>query len=102
MSDITKAREALVARILEGNGTASQTQRRTAFNNTGFPEPVQTLVEKVCKGANTITDEDFAAVRASGLSEDQIFEITVCAAIGQAARQYEAAFAALDAALEKA
>ena len=31
-----------------------------------------------------MTDEDVAAVRAAGLSEDQIFEIVVCAAVGQA------------------
>jgi AhpD family alkylhydroperoxidase len=33
---------------------------------------------------------------ASGLSEDQIFEIVVCAAVGQATRQYDAALAALE------
>lgn len=101
MSDIRRAREALVARILEGNGTASQAQRRAAFNNVGLSKPLQTLVEKVRKHANTVTDEDISAVRASGLSEDQIFEIIVCAAIGQAARQYETALAALDAVLGK-
>jgi hypothetical protein len=37
-------------------------------------------------------------VRTSGLSEDQIFEIVVCAAIGHAARQYDTALAALAAA----
>ena len=30
------------------------------------------------------------------LDEDQIFELIVCAAIGQATRQYEAALVALD------
>jgi hypothetical protein len=44
-----------------------------------------------------VTDEDITAAKASGLSEDQIFEIVVCAAIGQAERQYDAALAALDA-----
>jgi len=42
-----------------------------------------------------------AAVTASGLSEDQIFEIVVCAAIGQATRQYDTALAALAAATER-
>jgi hypothetical protein len=37
----------------------------------------------------------------SGVSEDQIFEIAVCAAIGQATRQYDAALAALEAATRK-
>jgi hypothetical protein len=35
------------------------------------------------------------------MSEDQIFEIAVCAAIGQATRQYDTALAALDAATGK-
>jgi hypothetical protein len=40
---------------------------------------------------------DIAAARASGLSEDQIFETVVCAAVGQATRQYDTALAALKA-----
>jgi alkylhydroperoxidase family enzyme len=52
-------------------------------------------MSKVAERATQITDEDFAAVKASGLSEDQIFELVVCAAIGQATRQYETALGAL-------
>jgi hypothetical protein len=40
-------------------------------------------------------------VKQSGLSEDQVFEIVVCAAIGQASRQYNAALGALEAATGK-
>jgi hypothetical protein len=101
MSDITRARQALVARILEGDGRASHAQRRAAFDNAGFPEPLNTSIDKVAKRAYTITDEDFAAAKASGLSEDQIFEIVVCAAIGQATRQYDTALAALEAVTAK-
>src|SRR5215510_9799649 len=101
MSDITQARKALVARILDGDGRASQAQRRAAFNNAGLSEPVSTLIDKVTKRAYKVTDEDIAAVRAAGLTEDQIFEIVVCAALGQATRQYDTAVAALDAATER-
>jgi hypothetical protein len=97
MSDIRQARKAAVARILEGDGKASPAQRRAAFNNTALAEPLSTLIDKVARHAYTVTDEDIAAVRATGLSEDQIFEIVVCAAIGQATRQYDAAVAALEA-----
>jgi hypothetical protein len=38
-------------------------------------------------------------MKASGLSEDQVFELVVCAAVGQSARQYETALEALDQAL---
>jgi hypothetical protein len=43
-----------------------------------------------------VTDEDVEAVKAAGLSEDDIFELAVCAALGQSARQLAAALAALD------
>src|SRR5262245_52832406 len=95
MSDLTQARKALVARILEGRGRAPHAQRRAAFENAGLAEPLRTLIDKVVKHAYKVTDEDIAAVKASSLSEDQIFELAVCAAIGQATRQYDAAIAAL-------
>jgi len=98
MSDIGQARKALARRVLEGDGKASSSERRAAFNNSGLAGPAATLVNKVANHAFRVTDEDFAAVRESGLSEDQVFEIVVCAAIGQATRQYDAAFAALEAA----
>ena len=101
MSDIRQARKALVARILEGNGHASRAQRSAAFNNTGLAGPVSALIDKVAKWSYKVTDEDVEAARAAGLSEDQIFELAVCAAIGQATRQYETALAALMAASEK-
>ena len=101
MSDITKARKALVTRIIEGDGKASRGQRRAAFYHTELAEPLNTLIDKVTKQAYRVTDEDVAAAKASGLSEDQIFEIVVCAAIGQAARQHDTALAALETATKK-
>jgi hypothetical protein len=101
MTNFTPARQAMVTRILEGDGRASLAHRRAAFDNSGLAEPLPTLIDKVAKRAYTVTDEDIAAARASGLSEDQIFEIVVCAAVGQATRQYDAALAALKAATER-
>jgi hypothetical protein len=101
MSDIRQARKEVVARILEGDGMASPAQRRAAFNNTGLGEPLSTLVDKVARRAHRVTDEDIAGAKASGLSEDEIFEIVVCAEIGVATRQYDTALAALEAATRK-
>jgi hypothetical protein len=98
MSNITNARKVLVTRILEGEGRAPHAQRKAAFDNAGLAEPLRTLIGKVARNARTVTDQDVAAARASGLSEDQLFELIVCAAVGQAVRQHEAALAALDAA----
>jgi alkylhydroperoxidase family enzyme len=96
MADMTRERKELVARILDGPGEASHAWRRAAFDNSGLADPLQTLIEKVAKHAFKVTDQDIAAARASGLSEDQIFELVVCAAIGQATRQYDAALMALE------
>ena len=96
MSDIGQAQKSLARRILEGDGNASPSERRAAFNNSGLAEPTGTLVGKVACHAYRVTGDDIAAVRASGLSEDQIFELVVCAAVGQATRQYDTALAALD------
>lgn len=95
MSDIRQAKKALVKRILEGAGKASSSERRAAFGNSGLVGPAGTLVDKVARQAHRVTDEDINAAKESGLSEDQIFEIIVCAAIGQSTRQYDAALAAL-------
>ena len=98
MSDITSLHSALVSRILEGEGQASPEIRRAAFDNEGLAEPVRTFVDKVAHDARVVTDADIGTLRQAGLSEDQIYEIVVCAAIGQATRQYQNALAALSAA----
>jgi len=89
------AHEALVTRILEGAGHASHEQRRAAFNNAGLRVPLRILIDKVAMQPTRVTDEDIVAVKAAGLSEDQIFELVVCAAVGQATRQYATALEAL-------
>jgi alkylhydroperoxidase family enzyme len=98
LADITSLHSSLVARVLEGEGRASPEMRRAAFDNKGAPEPVGTFVEKVARHARTVTDADISTLRKAGLSEDQIYEVVVCAAIGQATRQYRNALAALSAA----
>ncbi len=101
MVEIAHLHRELVARVLESDGKATAEMRRAAFENAGLNDPVRTLIEKVAEHAYRVTDEDVAAVRAAGLSEDQIFEIVVCAAVGQASRQYTSALAALASATEE-
>lgn len=90
-----------MSRILEGDGKASPSERRAAFDNSGLAEPLGALANKVARQSYRVTDEDISAAKVAGLSEDQVFEIVVCAAIGQATRQYDAAFGALEAATGK-
>lgn len=95
------AHNILITRILEGDGRATPVQRRAAFDNARLNESLSILVNKVARYAYRVTDEDITSVKASGFTEDQIFELVICAALGQSTRQYESALAALDAAGEK-
>ena len=101
MSDIRQARRTLTERILNGAAKASAPDRRAAFDDSGLPVPLGALVDKVARYSHRVTDDDIAAARDAGLSEDQIFEMVVCAAVGQANRQYDTAISALEAATGK-
>jgi alkylhydroperoxidase family enzyme len=89
------AHRALVDRVLNGEGTASAQQRAAAFRNDGLPAPLDALVSKVATRPGQVTDADLAAAKAVGLSEDEVFELVICAAVGQSTRMYEAGLAAL-------
>jgi alkylhydroperoxidase family enzyme len=92
---------ALVVRVLEGDGRAPRDRRHAAFDKTELREPLHTLLNKVAERPAQVTDQDIAAAKASGLAEDEIFELVVCAAVGQATRQYETALRALAEAADK-
>jgi hypothetical protein len=87
--------EALVNRILHGSGRAPADQRARAFANAGLPEPLRPLLEKVAARSAQVADADFATAMEAGFTDDQLFELVICAAVGQATRQYEAGLAAL-------
>jgi hypothetical protein len=89
------AYRALVDRVLTGDGRASAEQRARAFGNKGLPPPLDGLISSVATRPAEVTEADFAAVAAAGYTEDQIFELVVCAAVGQSARLYESGLAAL-------
>jgi hypothetical protein len=95
---VDRYRRVLVEHVLEGPGIASPEHRRAAFDHRHVPEPLRALIDKVVGHAHEVTDEDVAAVRAAGVSEDEIFELTICASLGEATRQLDGALAALDAA----
>jgi hypothetical protein len=86
---------ALVDRLLNGEGRASAAQRASAFGNEGLSPPLGVLVDKVATRPAQVTDADFASAKAAGFSEDELFELVVCAAVGESTRLYEAGLAAL-------
>jgi hypothetical protein len=88
--------QALADRVRTGRGRAPARQRVQAFDGgAGLPPPLAALAGKVATRPAEVTGADFAAARAAGFTEDQVFELVVCAAVGQAARLYEAGLAAL-------
>jgi hypothetical protein len=95
MADVTQHRKAAIERMRDGKGMATTAARHAAFDNTGVePAAVRTLIDKVANQAYKVTDEDVAAAKGA-VSEDELFELVVCAAIGQATRQLDAALAAI-------
>jgi alkylhydroperoxidase family enzyme len=54
-----------------------------------------TYLAKVNERAYTVTDADVEALTAAGLSDDEIFEQTVAAAIAQGLRRLDAAGAVI-------
>ena len=89
---VDRLRKQVIEKALHGPGTTSGDARRSAFDN----QDAGPLVDKVAKTAWLVTDEDIAAAKQSGLSEDAIFELVVCAALGHSTRQLDAALAALE------
>ncbi|WP_141579728.1 hypothetical protein [Actinomadura sp. WMMA1423] len=86
---------ALVDRVLNGEGRASAELRARAFGDDGLPPPLDSLIGKVVESPAQVTEADLSAAKASGCTEDQVFELVVCAAVGHSDRLYEAGLAAL-------
>jgi alkylhydroperoxidase family enzyme len=97
---------AIVQAVLETPGASRSELRRWAAANAagdpshaapaGTPETLQQYVELVATHAYRTTDAHIQALRAHGLSDDEIFELTTAAAVGAARRRLECALAALD------
>ncbi len=86
--------QGLVNRLRHGPGHAPAEQRACAFDNEP-PQPLRVLLDKVATKSAHVTDADFAAAMEAGFTDDQLFELVICAAVGQATRQYDAGLAAL-------
>ncbi|TDC57558.1 hypothetical protein E1281_04395 [Actinomadura sp. KC345] len=89
------AHQALVERVLTGKGTTSAEQRARAYDKEAVSPPLDALIGKVADSPARVTAADLEAAKASGCTEDQVFELVICAAVGQSARQYDAGLAAL-------
>lgn len=100
---------ALRAAALEGKAHTdvalrAAVERRAASLGSGaepppdadIPAPLLGYVDTVVRNAWKVTDADTDALRKAGWSEDAIFEITVCAAIGAASGRLQRAYSAMN------
>jgi alkylhydroperoxidase family enzyme len=69
--------------------------RSVAEGTPPAPPAMAAYLAKVAERAATITDGDVEALTAAGISEDEIFEQTVAAAIRQGLRRLGAAAAVI-------
>jgi alkylhydroperoxidase family enzyme len=68
-----------------------QELRRIAADIEPAPPAMEAYLAKVRDRAYSVTDADVDQLKAEGFSEDEIFEQTVAAAIGEGLRRLEAA-----------
>jgi alkylhydroperoxidase family enzyme len=69
--------------------------RANVANTKAAPPELAAYLEKVRTHAYAVTDADVEALKTAGLSEDEIFEQTVAAAISEGLRRLDAASAVI-------
>jgi alkylhydroperoxidase family enzyme len=83
-----------VDRVLNAAGRTSA-QQRAGLRQRRYASAPGHADQQVATAPTQVTDADFAAAKAAGFTEDQLFELVIAAAVGQSARLYEAGLAAL-------
>jgi AhpD family alkylhydroperoxidase len=76
--------------VLNAPATTGPALRVAAAAGDPLPEPWQSYATAVRDASYRITDADVDRLTAAGCSEDQIFEVTVAAAVGAALRSFDA------------
>ena len=85
---------ALRAAVLRGPGVTDPDLRRAAASGTA-PGVWAGYVRSVRETSYRVSEEDITALKAAGVGEEEIFEITVAAAVGAALDRFEAGLRAL-------
>ena len=97
MSRYQPLRNALREAVLSAPGALDRAGREAIMNGQPLEGALGAYVATVREHAWRVTDEQVAALSASGVSDDDIFEATVAAAIGASLLRFERAQAALEA-----
>ena len=79
----------------DGPGRVDPAIRQSAATGESLSEPWLSCTRKVRDEPATVTASDVESLKAAGHSEDEIFEITVAAAVGASLRPLEAGLRAV-------
>ncbi len=88
ISDLRKA-------VFDGPGRTDPAMRQSAATGEALTEPWLSYTAKIRDEPWGVTDSDIENLRAAGHSEDEIFEMTVAAAVGASLRTLDAGLLAL-------
>lgn len=80
--DIVKQLEELRAHVVEAPGKLPHHIRSAALSGSAVPTVAKAYTDKVRRHAYKVTDHDIENLKAGQWSEDDIFELTVAAALG--------------------
>lgn len=83
--------------VFDGPGDTDVTLRRAAGTGQDVPEPWRRYVGLVRDSSYRITSTDIGRIISAGHTEDEVYEVTVAAAVGAALADYDAGRRALGA-----
>ena len=74
----------LRAAVFEADARTDQTERAAAADGGELPVELASFLTKVRDASYRLTDADVAGLRAAGHTEEELFELTIAAALGAA------------------
>ena len=89
---VRRLRDALVHQT----GALGRDGRMAALEGRSDDPRLAAFLAKVTERAHAVTDHDVVALQDAGYSEDQIFEATVCAAVGAGLARLDRGLRALE------
>src|SRR6185503_9841229 len=97
---IRKSLAGLERSLLGGERTRPAEERREAAVGGGTTGALHDYLERVRNSAYAVTDEEVAELRRAGHGDDELFELTICAAYGAARERLDSGLAAIALAYE--
>jgi len=92
----------LIKTVLESPGITSTELREQVFRAEKIPGLLNEFAAKVRSESYKITDDDIKRLISNGYTEDEIFEVVVCAALGASKPILDAGLNALEVAANEA